>query len=73
MIDLVPGHAAGPDHAPGAQVDGLRSLEHAGHGQAAVILVALVPALLRDRCGREKVGLVRKTAGRLVYIYAVIT
>ena len=50
-VHLVAGDAAAPDHAAVAEVEGLVAGEDAAEAEAALILVALVPAEVRDWMG----------------------
>ena len=47
-VHLVAGDAAAPDHAAVAEVEGLVAGEDAAEAEAALVLVALVPAEVRD-------------------------
>ena len=47
-LELGLGHAAAPDHAAVAQVEGLVAAERARHAQAATVALAPVVAVVRD-------------------------
>jgi len=54
IANPLPGHTAGPDHPPIAEVHRPGAFEHTRDTQSTVILLTLVVAGLRDICGEER-------------------